>query len=160
MATINGANYKAQYVTKPESKYPKGELAGRKRVLVERFVNAQQDDGTVVESGDVLVCGILPPNSMITDAKVYINDTMGSGAFKLGHAATTAEADGSTINANDDGIIASVSAAGDAVLARPTKASDALYVRFGSETTINLTATATATGITADIVVEIEYVSD
>jgi hypothetical protein len=156
MTARKGNNYTGAYVTVPSVKYPPGEFAGGKKVLIERYTLS-----SIQAVNDTLAVGKLPPGSFITGAKVFINKSLGAtGIFDLGHLASQDES-GNVIAANVDGLVKSADAGGQAVLAGPTLVSDALYKRFGLETELQLICTEVMDGSVLDavLVVEVEYVN-
>lgn len=157
MTTLYGQNYTGQYLTKPSQKINKGEVAGRKRLLVDRIVVP-----AVAALNDEIIIGVLPANSLVTDAKIFVNKSLGAtGIFTLGHKATTDEL-GNVIAEDEDGFCGAADAGGQAALARAGATSVALYKRLGSETVVFIKVTEVTDGSVADgvLVAEIEYVND
>lgn len=156
MTAYNGDNYQGGYAAEPRSPYPPGELGGTPKKLIDRKTLT-----VALAVGDTIAVGKLPANSMVTDAKVYIDVTLGAtGIFDLGHAASTDE-DGNAIAVDTDGFVDQADAGGQAVLKRASELSPSLYKRFGEETEVYLTCTEVMDGtvLTGVIVTEIEYVN-
>jgi len=151
MAIYNGINYAKQYVSKPSEKIDSGEVAGRKRLLLEKF-----DLTFAVLNGDTILGPKLPAGSIVTDAKIKIDKSLGAtGIFQLGHLANGVDA------ADADAFIAAADAGGQAVLARLALEVGALK-RFTKETQLVITCTEDMDGAVLDgvLTVELEYVND
>jgi hypothetical protein len=157
MATLFAQNYKAQYIDKPSQKANKGETAGRKRLLFDKIVVP-----AVLANNDEILVGVIPANSMIVDAIVSINKSLGAtGIVTLGHKATTDEA-GNAIAEDTDGLAPAADGGGQAAFVRSNATSIALFKRLGSETLIFLKCTEVTDGTVTDgvISVAVEYVND
>lgn len=152
MANYNGDNYKLQWVDKPSSKLPKGENAGRKRLLLEHYTAA-----LALQVGDVILGPKIPASSIVTDAKIKINKSLGAtGIFDLGYLANGVDA------ADADAFVKSADAGGQAVLLRAVAGDAGIYKRFSKETQIALICTEVMDGAVLDGVIEfeVEYVND
>lgn len=153
MATFNGDNYKKQYIDKPSEKIEKGESAGRKRIQFDKYLL----DSALAVNDEILV-GFLPPNSLVTDAKIKIDKSLGAtGIFELGH-----KANASGDAEDSDAFVSNADAGGQSVLQRSSNANVGIHKRFGSETALFVTCTEVMDGAVLDgiISVEIEYVND
>lgn len=152
MAQYNGENYEKQFVTKPSEKIEKGEVAGRKRLLLEKRVL-----DVALQVNDEILCGFIPADSMVVDAKVFIPKSLGAtGIFSLGHKANAEE------SADASAFVSGADAGGQAVLQRAGAANAGLYKRFDNEAQVFLTCTEVMDGsvLDATIYIEIEYVND
>lgn len=152
MATYNAENYEKGYVTKPSEKIEKGEVAGRKRLLFDVRV---LDFAAAVN--DEILCGFIPASSMVTDAKIKINKSLGAtGIFQAGYKANGVDAE------DDSAFVAGADAGGQAVLQRAGAANAGIFKRFSEETQVFLKCTEVMDGTVLDgvIQVEIEYVND
>ena len=80
MATLNADNYQKQFVDKPSEKIEKGEVAGRKRLLLDHKILSVAQ---VVN--DEIISIFIPASSIVTDAKIKISKSLGAtGIFELG----------------------------------------------------------------------------
>jgi len=154
MATLNGDNYKKQWVDKPSEKLPKGENAGRKRLLLEHYTPL-----AVMAIGDVILGPKIPASSIVIDAKLRVDKSISDdGIFDLGYLANGVDA------ADTDAFVVGANAGGQAVLKRADESSAGIYKRFTKETQIALIVTeATVSSnldLTAVIEFEVEYVND
>ncbi len=151
MANLNGDNYKLQWVDKPSNKLPKGENAGRKRLLLEHYTIP-----AVIAVGDVILGPMIPASSIVTDAKVKIGACGATGIFDLGYLANGVDA------ADANAFLVGADAGGQAVLDRAGLAAVGIYKRFTKETQIALVCTeATLIGdVGVQIEFEVEYVND
>ena len=108
MAKFNGDNYKKQYIDKPSEKIEKGEVAGRKRLLLEHKLL----DSALAVNDEILALSI-PASSIVVDAKIFIEKSLGAtGIFSLGYKATSVDV------ADAAGFIDGADAGGQAVLKR------------------------------------------
>lgn len=151
MATLYTDNYQKQWVDKPNKPFNKGEVAGRARVLVGRLSGQTLAD---INSGDEVLIGFIPANSVILDAYIKIDKSLGAtGILTLGHGATTNEDfDGSevAIAADDDGLVGAADGGGQAALTRVGISSAIIGQRLGSETLIKAVCTEDADGTVTD----------
>ena len=100
---------------------------------------------------------MIPPNSVVTDAKIYINKSLGAtGIFDLGYLANGVD------SADTDAFVKGADAGGQAVVQRADVNSAGLFKRFTKETQIVLTPTENMDGSVLDgeIIMEVEYVND
>jgi len=158
MTAYNGDNYAKQYVTKPSEKIEKGEIAGRKRLLFEKHT-ASLAGGLQV--GDVIKGPFIPAGSLVTDAKIRIDKSLGAtGIFDLGYLASTDSA--VTHAADADAFVKSADAGGQAVLQRSVLTDVGIYKRFSKQVQMALTVTEVMDGNVLDgiIYMEVEYVND
>ena len=149
MATYNGENYDKAYIQKPSEKISKGEFAGKKRIVFEKKVL----DVALAVSDEVLG-PFIPADSIILDAKVKINKSLGAtGIFDLGYKANGVDA------ADLNGFVVGADAGGQAVLKRAEEASAAIHARFTKDTQMVLVCTEIMDGTVLDAVVtfEVEY---
>jgi len=152
MANYNGSNYEGQYVTKPSEKFPKGESAGRKRLLLEHYTAS-----VALQVGDRVLGPKIPASSIVTDAKVKINKSLGvTGIFDLGYLANGVDAE------DVDAFVKAADAGGQAVLKRADVSVVGIYKRFTKETQLVLICTEVMSGAVLDGVIEfeVEYVND
>lgn len=152
MALLNGDNYEKQYVTKPSEKIEKGEVAGRKRLLLEHKVL-----DAVVAANDEILCLSIPATSIVTDAKIKVNKSLGvTGIFELGHRAN------SEFSEDSAAFVSGADAGGQAVLQRAGASNAGIFRRFAEETQVFVKCTEVTDGTVLDgiITVEIEYVND
>ena len=152
MANYNAENYEKQYVTKPSEKIQMGEKAGRKRLLLDRRVL-----DAAYQVGDKVICGFIPADSIVTDAKVKINKSLGAtGIFDLGFAANGVDA------ADADAFVVAADAGGKTELKRAGELSVGIHKRFTEETQVELICTEVMDGTVLDgiVTIEIEYVND
>jgi len=152
MANYNGDNYKKQWVDKPSEKLPKGETAGRKRLLMEHFTA-----DFAIQVGDVILGPKIPASSIVTDAKVKISKSLGAtGIFDLGYLANGVDV------ADPNAFLVGADAGGQAVLDRADNAAVGIFKRFTKETQIALVCTEVMDGAVLDGVIEmeVEYVND
>ena len=153
MATFYGDNYTKQYISKPSEKIEKGEVAGRKRL---QFDKKTLDSALAVN--DEILIGKLPPNSIVVDAKIKIDKSLGAtGIFELGHKANS-----SGDSEDSDAFVVGADAGGQAALQGPSELATGIHKRFDSETQIFLKCTEVMDGSVLDgiISVELEYVND
>jgi hypothetical protein len=152
MATFNGQNYQKQYVDKPSEKIEKGESAGRKRIQFDKYVLS-----SALAVNDEILVGFLPANSLVTDAKIKIDKSLGAtGIFELGHKASASDSEDS------DAFVSGADAGGQAVLARASLANPGIHKRFNDEVALFVTCTEVMDGSVLDgvISIEVEYVND
>lgn len=152
MTNYNGVNYEKQYVTKPSEKIDKGEVAGRKRLLFDQYQPA-----LALQVGDKILGLSIPANSLVTDAKVKVNKSLGAtGIFDLGHLASDDDA------ADADAFVKSADAGGQAVLKRADETCVGIHKRFTADTQVVLECTEVMDGTVLDAVItfEVEYVND
>lgn len=156
MAIYNGDNYQGQFVDKPSSKFPKGEQAGRKRLLKEKRLS-----DIAFQVGDRILGPKIPASSLITDAKVRISKSLGAtGIFDLGYLANGVDAEDT--DAFVVGADGGQGVAGPGRLERASHTSAGIYKRFTKETQLVLICTEVCDGtvLDADIEWEVEYVND
>ena len=152
MTIVNGDNYAGQFVTKPSEKFPKGENAGRKRLLLDHYTAAY-----AIQVGDTILGPKIPASSIVTDAVIKINKSLGAtGIFNLGYLANGVDA------ADTDAFITGADAGGQAVLAAPAAGAAGILKRFTKETQLVLIATEVMDGAVLDGVIDfgVEYVND
>ena len=154
MADFNADNYKGQYVDKPSSKFPKGENAGRKRLLLDHYTT-NAVDGVLTGGADRVLGPKIPASSIVTDAKIYIDGTLGAGGiFDLGYLANSVDA------ADADAFVTGADGGGQAALQRADATNAGLFKRFSEETQVVLSCTETTVNAGVTITFEIEYVND
>ena len=150
MANLNGDNYKAQFVDKPSSKFPKGENAGRKRLLLEHYTTVG-----VIAANDVILGPKIPASSIVVDAKVKITSALGAtSTFTLGYLANGVD------SADDDAFVDGINANAGATLDRADASSAGIYKRFSEETQVALKCTGVTANSGVLIEFEVEYVND
>lgn len=152
MAINNGINYAKQFVTKPSEKIEKGEQAGKKRVLIERFVL-----NYAVQVGDTILGPKLPAYAIVTGAKLHINKSLGvTGIFKAGHLANGIDA------ADSGAFVASADAGGQAALGKESAGLSGLNKTFQAETQLVIECTEVMDGSVLDGQIElvVEYIND
>jgi len=152
MATLNGDNYALQYIDKPSQKIEKGEVAGRKRLVLEHRVL-----DVVIAANDEILGLNIPANSIVVDAKISISKSLGvTGIFELGHKANSTEAEDS------DAFVVAADGGGQAVLKGPIAGAAGIYKRFEEDTQIFVKCTEVTDGAVLDgiITFEVEYVND
>lgn len=152
MATLNGDNYEKQYVSKPSEKIEKGEVAGRKRLLLEHKLL-----DSVVALNDEILGLFIPASSIVTDAKIYVGKSLGAtGIFELGFKDNGVDAEDSSA------FVVGADAGGQAVLERAKAANAGIFKRFSEETQIFVKCTEATDGSVLDgtIYIEVEYVND
>ena len=157
-----GDNYTGQYVTVPNVKWPKGEIAGKMRTAIERKTLVDAAGTAAMDSGDTILGPIIPANSIIVDAYYRINKSLGAtGIIDLGHEATTLESDGSAIALDQDGLVLGVNGGGagdgggQAFLSRCKAEATILNKRLGSDCQIYATFTEVMDNSVLDAVLEI-----
>lgn len=156
MATKNMDNYKASFVDKPSEKYPKGEVAGRLRLLRDQFTLEGDEN-----SGDELLAGFIPANSIIVDGWMAVDKSLGAtGIFTLGHLATE-DQDGGAIAKDADAIVGSVDGGGQAAFTRADNGA-ILGKRLGAETQVYAACTEDLDGAVTDAILDfcVFYVND
>jgi len=155
MADYNADNYKGQYVDKPSSKFPKGENAGRKRLLLDHYTT-NAIDGALTGGGVDRVLGPkIPASSIVTDAKIYIDGTLGiGGIFDLGFLANGVDA------TDVDAFVTGADGGGQAALKRADASNVGVFKRFSVETQLVLSCFETTANAGVTITFEIEYVND
>ena len=152
MANYNGDNYKKQWVDKPSEKLPKGENAGRKRLLMEH-----KTTDVAYQVGDRILGPKVPASSIVTDAKVKISKSLGAtGIFNAGFLANGVDAE------DTDAFVISADGGGQAYLKRANSDNLGIFKRFSEETQIVLICTEFLDGTVLDAVIEleVEYVND
>lgn len=152
MANLNGQNYAKQYVTKPSEKIQMGEKAGRKRLIFDKVVLSQ-----AFAAGEKVILGNIPADSIVTDAKIKIDKSLGAtGIFDLGFAANGVDA------ADADAFVVAADGGGQAVLKRASELNVGIHKRFTAETPLEVICTEIMDGTVLDAVmsIEIEYVND
>lgn len=151
MTAYYGDNYTKQYITKPMEKVEPGEVAGRRRCLLESF-----DLDVAVLNGDTIACGFLPAGARVLNASLKVDKSLGAtGIFQLGHAASTDHA------ADADAFVSSADAGGQAVKANGGIEAG-IHKKFTSRTQVLITCTEDMDGtvLTGKITADIEYVVD
>ena len=146
MATYNGDNYTKQYISRPSEKVEKGEIAGRKRLLLEvKLLDA------ALQVGDVIMGPFIPANSIVTDAKIVISKSLGAtGIFELG------------TSTDSDAFVVGADAGGQAALKRASELNAGIMPRFAETAQIMAKCTEVMDGTVLDgkIYLEVEYVND
>ena len=152
MATKYGDNYTKQYITRPSEKVEKGELAGRKRLVFEVYTL-----GYAAQVADEILGPFLPANSLVLDAKVKIDKSLGAtGIFSLGHAASDTDA------ADSDAFVTAADGGGQAALEKAGAANVGIFKRYAEKVQLKLVCTEVMDGAVLDgkIYMEVEYVND
>jgi len=152
MAINNGKNYAKQFITKPSEKIEKGEQAGKKRILVERFTLDY-----AVQVGDTILGPKLPAYAIVTGAKLSLDKSLGAtGIFKAGHLANDEE------SADSGAFVVGADGGGQAALARESAGLSGIFKTFVSETQIVIECTEVMDGAVLDgeLVLVVEYVND
>ncbi len=89
MASNNGDNYQLAYVNKPAEKVQMGQVAGKKRLVID----FKTLDYAYQVADEILGLNI-PANSIVTAAKIKISKSLGAtGIFSLGHKANSVDAE-------------------------------------------------------------------
>lgn len=157
MADLYGQNYKAKYVTVPESKIPKGEQAGAIRLAYEKYDLATL--GVTVAITDTLYMQKIPAGARILDAWLKFPDFGGSGTVDIGWQASLDAVE----TADADGIFSAIDmkTAADCLLASQDDASPVVVFRqFASEVQVVATFTEALNAVTGSIELGIAYVID
>lgn len=152
MATFNGENYEKGWVQKPSEKIEKGELAGRKRLVFDKYVL-----GSALAVNDEILLPFIPASSIVTDAKIKIDKSLGAtGIFELGYKDNGVDAEDS------DAFVVAADGGGQAALKRANELNAGIFKRFSKETQMFLRCTEVMDGSVLDAVisVEVEYVND
>ena len=152
MAINNGKNYKKQFIDKPSDKIGKGEQAGKKRILVERFTLDY-----AVLLGDTILGPTRPSYAIVTGAKLSIDNSLGvTGKFSAGHLANDSDA------ADSSAFVADADAGGQAALSRESAGLSGIFKTFESETQIVIECQEVMDGSVLDgeLVLVVEYVND
>lgn len=152
MAIVNAVNYEKAYVNKPFELIRKGEKAGRKRLLFDSYVLA-----SALGVGDEIFSIFIPDGSVITDAKIKIDKSLGAtGIFELGTKANELDAEDS------NSLVSAADAGGQAVLKRADLSNVGIHKRYESQTQVFLTCTEIMDGSVLDAVItlEVEYAND
>ena len=147
-----GDNYTKQYLNRPSEKIEKGEVAGRKRLVfeVETLDFAWQ-------VADTLEGPFLPANSLVLDAKIKIDKSLGAtGIFDLGHKASSVDA----LDAN--AFVSDADGGGQAALQKAAAANVGIFKRFAEKVQLLVTCTEVMDGAVVDgkLYFEVEYVND
>ena len=157
MASKYGNNYKAKYITVPETKIPVGEQRGVVRVAYDKFDMAT--DGLGVTTSDTIYMQKIPAGARVIDAWLKFADMGTSGVVDIGWQAS---ADG-VETADADGIFSAidVQAAADCLLASQDDASPLVVNReFSSEVGVVMVFSTLTTATTGTIELTIQYVID
>jgi len=150
MAIVNSLN-NAKISAIPSKKIEKGEFGGKVRSLFDSYVFP----GAVFAANDEINLITLPKGARVVDAKIVSPSLGATGIFTLGHRANLEDAE------DDNALVISADAGGQAVSASMAAASVANLKKFESETQLYLKcseATAAANGL--EIKVFVEYVLD
>ena len=145
MSDFNGVNYTLT-TNVPSEKVEKGEIAGRKRLVREVLLLA-----TATAVGDKIYGPSIPAGSIVTDAKIVIDKSLGAtGIFMLGNAS------------DDNAYILAADAGGQAVLQRAVAGCAGIHVRTTAATQLICECTEIMDGTVLDgtIYMEVEYVND
>ena len=152
MANYNGDNYAKQWVTKPSEKLPKGENAGRKRLLMEHYTLS-----AALGVGDRILGPKIPADSIVTSAKIKIDKSLGTtGIFNAGFLANGVDAE------DTDAFVTAADGGGSAALKSAAAGNVGVFKRFTAETQVVLICTEIMDGTVLDGVIEleVEYVND
>lgn len=145
MANYNGINYTA-ISSKPSEKVEKGEIAGRKRLVREVLLLE-----TAMLVGEKIYGPSIPAGSIVTDAKIVIDKSLGdTGIFKLGNASLS------------DAYVSAADAGGQAVLKRASELNKGIHARVSEDTQLIAECVEVMDGTVLDgtIYLEVEYVND
>lgn len=156
MATKYFDNYTSSFRSQPSEKYPKGEVAGRVRLLRDKITLAGDEN-----DGDELLAGFIPANSVIVDGWMSVDKSLGAtGIFSLGVLASQDE-DGNTIAKDPDGIVGDVDGGGQAAFTRSDN-NALLGTRLGAETQVYAACSEDLDGNVTDAVLDfcVFYVND
>lgn len=163
MTTYYMNNYTGAEITVPEVKYPKGEMTGKKRVLIDRKTLVTAAGTAGLDATDVIYGPKLPADSIVTNVSVHINKSLGAtGIFSVGWAANH-DINGDVVDALDaDGFISAVDAGGQAALTSMTAGQPGVFKRFAEETQILITCTEVMDDNVLDgvLTLVVEYVND
>lgn len=134
MATLFGANYTKEFVNVPSEKILAKEKSGKIRMAYDSYTFVAD-----AVSGATIKLMKLPAGAKLVDATVKVPSLGTTGIFTLGF-----EANGVDL-ADLDSIVPSIDAGGQAVLAKPTLASNAIFKEFSVETQVVLAQTEDTT---------------
>lgn len=151
MASFNGDNYQKAYVDKPAEKVEMGQVAGKKRLVID-FKTL-----SVAQAVNDETLGLnIPANSIVTGAKVKISKSLGAtGIFSLGHKANSVDAE------DANAFVLAADGGGQAALQYAEAAAVGIHKKFAEDTQIFLTCTEVMDGTVLDGIIsfEIEYVN-
>ena len=153
MAILNGDNFDKQFVQKPSEKIEKGEVAGRKRLLLEHKLL-----DSALSVNDEILGLFIPASSIVTGAKIVVDKSLGAtGIFEAGFK------DNGTDGAEDSSAFVNLAdAGGQAVNKRDGAANAGIYKRFAKDAQVFIKCTEVMDGAVLDgtITLEVEYVND
>ena len=152
MASIyNADNYTLARVNKPAEKVEMGQIAGKKRLVIDFHTLAVQ--GVV---GDEILGMFIPANSIVTGAKVKIDKSLGAtGIYSLGHKANADDAE------DPNAFVLAADGGGQAALQYAEAGAVGIHKKFAHDTQIFLSCTEVTDGTVLDGIIsfEIEYVN-
>ena len=141
MSTFYMDNYTSALITKPSGRYPKGEMLGKRRNIIDRktLVDAAGTAGLDVD--DVIYGPIIPADSIMVELEAHIDKSLGAtGIFKIGHTGYThSESTGTDLAADDDAFIATLDAGGQAALGVMAAGAAGKFLRFEEESQVIIT---------------------
>ena len=151
MAIYNADNYTLARVNKPAEKVEMGQIAGKKRLLID----FKTLDAALAVNDEILGM-FIPKDSIVTGAKVKISKSLGTtGIFSLGFKANGVDA----VDAN--AFVLAADGGGTAALQYAEAGAVGIHKKFSAETQVFLTCTEVMDGTVLDGVIslEIEYVN-
>jgi len=151
MTVKYGTNYTLARITKPAEKVEMGQIAGKKRLLIDFYVADY-----AVQVGDEVLGLYIPKDSIVTGAKVKISKSLGAtGIFSLGHKANDDDAE------DPDAFVIAANGGGQAALHYAEAGTVGIFKKFEHETQVFLTCTEVTDGNVLDGIIsfEIEYVN-
>ena len=146
-------NYTKAEITKPSGKYPKGEMKGRRKVIVDRFTLVDTAGTAGLNVNDQIFGMKVPTDSLILNVKAHINKSLGAtGIFEIGKSS------------NADAYIGSIDGGGQAAFTEMNDVATepGIYERITDETQIivNCTEVMDDSVLDAVLTIEVEYVND
>jgi len=151
MAVKNADNYTLARINKPAEKVEMGQIAGKKRLVIDFYTL-----GYAAQVGDEILGLDIPADSIVTAAKVKIDKSLGAtGIFSLGHKANSVDAE------DPNAFVLAANGGGQAALQYAEAATVGIHKKFAEATQIFLTCTEVMDGNVLDGVIsfEIEYVN-
>ncbi len=157
MASKYGVNYKAKFVTVPESKIHQGEQRGRVRLAYDKYDLSV--DAATVATTDVIYMQKIPAGARVIDAWLKFGDLGTTGTCDIGWQASSAGGE----TADADGLFAAVDmkTAADALVGMNSVASPpAMFHLFTEEVQCVIVFSEATTATTGTIELGILYVID
>jgi len=149
MATLNGTNYKKQYVDVPSTKIPVGEQAGRVRCAYDDYNLATS--GVALANGDTILLMKLPAGARVVEVLLDSPDVGGTSLIELGWAANGVDL------VDADGFITSLDISGAAAMQRLNNPAGALK-QFTVETQVYATITNAGAAVAGILQFAVLYV--